>query len=308
MKTLHHATGAALTAIALALSGCTYASEESASPEGNSSDTEPSSNAEIIESIKKDPSIAAIVPDDIKKSGTLRNGVAANYAPAELIDTDGSTVIGYDIDYITAVGKLMGLKVTTTNAAFPSLIPALGSKYDVSVSAFTITLEREKQVTMASYFKAGFSMAVPKGNPKKISPDDLCGHTVAVQTGTAQETAAQHKSKQCVKAGRKPIDLLSYASQSDATTNVTGGKADVLYADSVITGYAIKQTSKLEALGGITDAAKFGVITAKNDGGLSKAIQVATQKLIDDGTMKKLLAAWGTQDGLIKTSQVNPES
>ncbi|MEA5643932.1 ABC transporter substrate-binding protein [Cutibacterium granulosum] len=295
MKTLRHTASITLAVVALALSGCTYASEESASPESNSNGAEPSSNAEIIESIKKDLSIAAMVPDDIKKSGTLRNGVAANYAPAELIDTDGSTVIGY----ITAVSKLMGLKVATTNAAFPSLIPALGSKYDVSVSAFTITLEREKQVTMASYFKAGFSMAVPKGNPKKISPDDLCGHTVAVQTGTAQETAAQHKSKQCVKAGHKPIDLLSYASQSDATTNVTGGKADVLYADSVITGYAIKQTSKLVALGGIT---------AKNDGGLSKAIQVATQKLIDDGTMKKLLAAWGTQDGLIKTSQVNPES
>ena len=295
MKTLRHTASITLAVVALALSGCTYASEESASPESNSNGAEPSSNAEIIESIKKDLSIAAMVPDDIKKSGTLRNGVATNYAPTEFIDTDGSTVIGY----ITAVSKLMGLKVATTNAAFSSLIPALGSKYDVSVSAFTITLEREKQVTMASYFKAGFSMAVPKGNPKKISPDDLCGHTVAVQTGTAQETAAQHKSKQCVKAGRKPIDLLSYASQSDATTNVTGGKADVLYADSVITGYAIKQTSKLVALGGIT---------AKNDGGLSKAIQVATQKLIDDGTMKKLLAAWGTQDGLIKTSQVNPES
>ena len=304
MKTLRHTASITLAVVALALSGCTYASEESASPESNSNGAEPSSNAEIIESIKKDLSIAAMVPDDIKKSGTLRNGVATNYAPTEFIDTDGSTVIGY----ITAVSKLMGLKVATTNAAFPSLIPALGSKYDVSVSAFTITLEREKQVTMASYFKAGFSMAVPKGNPKKISPDDLCGHTVAVQTGTAQETAAQHKSKQCVKAGHKPIDLLSYTSQSDATTNVTGGKADVLYADSVITGYAIKQTSKLEALGGITDAAKFGVVTAKNDGGLSKAIQVATQKLIDDGTMKKLLAAWGTQDGLIKTSQVNPES
>ena len=304
MKTLRHTASITLAVVALALSGCTYASEESASPESNSNGAEPSSNAEIIESIKKDLSIAAMVPDDIKKSGTLRNGVATNYAPTEFIDTDGSTVIGY----ITAVSKLMGLKVATTNAAFPSLIPALGSKYDVSVSAFTITLEREKQVTMASYFKAGFSMAVPKGNPKKISPDDLCGHTVAIQTGTAQETAAQHKSKQCVKAGHKPIDLLSYASQSDATTNVTGGKADVLYADSVITGYAIKQTSKLEALGGITDAAKFGVVTAKNDGGLSKAIQVATQKLIDDGTMKKLLAAWGAQDGLIKTSQVNPES
>ena len=155
MKTLRHTASITLAVVALALSGCTYASEESASPESNSNGAEPSSNAEIIESIKKDLSIAAMVPDDIKKSGTLRNGVAANYAPAEFIDTDGSTVIGY----ITAISKLMGLKVATTNAAFPSLIPALGSKYDVSVSAFTITLEREKQVTMASYFKAGFSMA-----------------------------------------------------------------------------------------------------------------------------------------------------
>ena len=308
MKTLRHAAGATLAVVALAVSGCTHASEESATPTAEASKAGTPSNAQIIDSIKTDPTIAAMVPDDIKKSGTLRNGAAANYAPAEFIDTDGSKVVGYDVDYITAVGKLMGLKVTTANAAFPSLIPAIGSKYDASVSSFTITAERQKQVTMTSYFKAGFSMAVPKGNPKKISPDDLCGHSVAVQTGTAQETAAQQKSKACTKAGKKPIDLLSYASQSDATTNVAGGKADVLYADSVITGYAIKRTSKLEALGNITDASMFGVVTAKNDGGLSKAIQAATQKLIDDGTMKKLLTSWGTEDGLIETSKVNPES
>ncbi|KXA65762.1 ABC transporter substrate-binding protein [Cutibacterium avidum] len=308
MKTLRHAAGATLAVVALAVSGCTYASEESETPKADSSKADAASNAQIIDSIKTDPTIAAMVPDDIKKSGALRNGAAANYAPAEFIDTDGSTVVGYDVDYITAVGKLMGLKVTTANAAFPTLIPAIGSKYDVSVSSFTTTPERQKQVTMTTYFKAGFSMAVPKGNPKKVSPDDLCGHSVAVQTGTAQETAAQQKLKECTKAGKKPIDLLSYESQSDATTNVVGGKADVLYADSVITAYAIKQTSQLEALGGITDASKLGVVTAKNDGGLSKAIQAATQKLIDDGTMKKLLASWGTEDGLVKTSQINPES
>lgn len=306
MKTLRHTLGAVLTVSALALTGCTHASEESAAPGGAGSTPGAVSNQQIIDSIKTDPTIAAMVPADIRKSGTLRNGAAANYAPAEFIDTDGSTVIGYDVDYIKAVGKLMGLKVTTANAAFPSLIPAIGSKYDVSVSSFTITAEREKQVNMVSYFKAGFSMAVPKGNPKKISPDDLCGHTVAVQTGTAQETAAQDKSKACTKAGKKPIDLLSYASQSDATTNVAGGKAEVLYADSVITAYAIKQTSSLEALGGITDASQFGVVTAKDDKGLSKAVQAATQKLIDDGTMKKLLSSWGNESGLIKTSQVNP--
>lgn len=308
MKSLRHAAGASLAVVAVAVSGCTYASEESAAPEGNSSNGGPSSSTEIIGSIKKDPTLAAMVPDDIRESGTLRNGTAANYAPAEFIDTDGSTVVGFDVDYVKAIGKLMGLQVTTTNSAFPSLIPAIGSKYDLSASSFTITPERQNQVTLTSYFKAGYSMTVPKGNPKRISPDDLCGHSVAVQTGTAQQTAAEQKSKKCTEAGKKPIDLLSYESQSDATTNVAGGKADVLYADSVITGYAIKQTSKLEALGNITDASMFGVATAKNDGGLSKAIQAATQKLIDDGTMKKLLTSWGTEDGLIETSQVNPES
>ena len=66
MKTLRHTASITLAVVALALSGCTYASEESASPESNSNGAEPSSNAEIIESIKKDLSIAAMVPDDIK--------------------------------------------------------------------------------------------------------------------------------------------------------------------------------------------------------------------------------------------------
>lgn len=50
----------------------------------------------------------------------------------------------------------MGLQVTTTSSAFPSLIPAIGSKYDLSASSFTITPERQNQVTLTSYFKAGY--------------------------------------------------------------------------------------------------------------------------------------------------------
>ena len=100
----------------------------------------------------------------------------------------------------------------------------------------------------------------------------------------------------------------SSPSQADATTNVAGGKADVLFADSVITSYAISKNDALEALGGVTDASQFGVATAKNDDGLSKAVQAATQKLIDDGTMKKLLANWGNESGMIDKAELNPRS
>jgi polar amino acid transport system substrate-binding protein len=296
-----------LVVLALALGGCTNASqEESNGPDAGATATAQTNEA-LINSIKKDDAIAKLVPADIAKKGTLTNGAAANYAPAEFMDADGSTVIGYDVDYARAMGKLMGLNVTTTNADFPTLIPALGSKFDMSVSSFTITAERQKQINMVSYFKAGFGMAVRKGNPKKVSADSLCGFTVAVQTGTAQETAAGQKSKECTAAGKKAIDVLSYKSQSDAATNVVGGKADVAFADSMIIDYAIqKSNGALEPLGGMTDAALFGVATAKSDMPLAKAIQAATQKLIDNGDMKKILASWGNENGLIVKSEINP--
>ena len=166
---------AAVVSLSLALTGCTHASEESAS--GGGSDT--SDNAKIIDAMDKDEDIAKLVPAKIANRGTLSSGMAANYAPAEFIDSDGSTIIGFDIDYLKAMSKLMGLELTTANTAFPSLLPALGTKYDLSASTFTITDERLTQVNMVSYFKAGFSMAVQKGNPQNVSPDDLCGQLCA---------------------------------------------------------------------------------------------------------------------------------
>ena len=85
---------AAVVSLSLALTGCTHASEESASDGG--SDT--SDNAKIIDAMDKDEDIAKLVPAKIANRGTLSSGMAANYAPAEFIDSDGSTIIGFDID------------------------------------------------------------------------------------------------------------------------------------------------------------------------------------------------------------------
>ena len=62
-----------------------------------------------VSSIPTIDEIAALVPDDIKKRGTLRNGASTGYAPAEYMDTDGQTSIGYDIDINKALAKVMGL-------------------------------------------------------------------------------------------------------------------------------------------------------------------------------------------------------
>lgn len=298
-----------LVVLALALSGCTNASQQESGGSGPSatSSSMAKANDALINSIQKDDAIAKLVPASIDSKGTITIGSSADYAPAEFADTDGKTIIGYDIDYARAMGKLMGVKVAPSNATFDTLLPSIGSKYDMGISAFTITSEREKQVNLVSYFTAGMSKAVLKGNPKKVPADSLCGVTVAVSTGTSEDDSAQKQSKECTSAGKKPANILSYKTLPEATTNVIGGKADVSFGDSMIIAYSIKQTNgTLEQLGGITDAALFGVATAKNDGGLSKAVQAATQKLIDDGTMKKILATWGNEGGMIAKSEINP--
>ncbi|WP_257477740.1 ABC transporter substrate-binding protein [Acidipropionibacterium jensenii] len=303
-----------LVTLALALAGCTNASQQETGSEGAGAGSSSSATADaghgndaLLASIQKDPEIAKLLPSKIADKGVITVGSSADYAPAEFADTDGTTIIGYDIDYAKAMGKLMGVDVKASNATFDTLLPSVGSKFDIALSSFTITAEREKQVNMISYFTAGMAKAVLKGNPKNVPADSLCGVTVAVSTGTSEDDDAQKQSKECVAAGKKPATILSYKTLPEATTNVVGGKADISYGDSMIIAYSVARTNgTLEQLGGITQAAPFGVVVAKNDDALAKAIQAATQKLIDDGTMKKILATWGNDGGMITKSEINP--
>ncbi|MBV3447180.1 transporter substrate-binding domain-containing protein, partial [Bifidobacterium adolescentis] len=94
--------------------------------------------------------------------------------------------------------------------------------------------------------------------------------------------------------------------QTDVTTNVVTGKADVFYADSPVAGYAIAQTDgELETLGKTEGIAPEGIVVKKGDQQMDEALQKALQKLIDDGTYMKILKYWGVQDGAISKPEIN---
>ena len=182
---------AALTMATTAVTLTACADPTTNSTTGAQSNAAASSNttAYDVSQIPTDADIAALVPEDVKKRGTLRNGASTGYAPAEYMATDGQTPVGYDIDINKALAKVMGLKEGSTHhAEFPTIIPALGTKFDVGLSSFTITSEREQQVNMVSYLNVGSAWGVATGNPKNFDTSNPCGTTVAVQTGTAQET------------------------------------------------------------------------------------------------------------------------
>jgi polar amino acid transport system substrate-binding protein len=295
-----------LAAGALALSACTNASET-----GTGGAATPSGSAKASfdpATVQKDDSLAAMVPAAIKSKGTLTVGSDTSYAPAEFLGNDGQTPVGYDVDLAKAIGATLGLKVQVQTAEFTGILPALGPKYDIGMSSFTINNERLGAVNMVSYFKAGTTWAVQKGNPKKFSLDDVCGKSIGVQTGTVQEDPdLSDRNKKCVAEGKKPIDIVTLKNQTDVTTRLVNGSIDAMAADSPIIGYALTQTNgQLEKLGDVYDAAPQGIAVAKSDTALADVIQKTVTKLIADGSYKKILEGWGNAEGAITKSEINP--
>ena len=260
-----------------------------------------------VSTIKKDDELAKLAASaKTVKDGELSVGMELSYAPAEFYAEDGKTPVGFDVDIAKALAGVFGLEADPETANFDSIIPAVGAKYDIGISSFTVTKERMEAVDFVTYFKAGSTFVVQKGNPNKVDTSDLCGKKVAVQTATMQETAANKMAKQCKADGKAEMDVISSKLQTDVTTNVVTGKADVFYADSPVAGYAIAQTDgELETLGKTEGIAPEGIVVKKGDQQMDEALQKALQKLIDDGTYMKILKYWGVQDGAISKPEIN---
>lgn len=299
---------------AVALTACGQTAEPGGSPESKSAETTPAVESTDrtfdTSGVKKVDEIAALLPAAIAEKGTLTIGASTDYAPGEFRADDLQTYIGYDVDLGRALGNVLGVEAQVEDAEFASLIPAIGTKFDIGISSFTITAERLEAVNMISYITVGSSYAVKAGNPASFDPDNVCGQTIAVQTGTWQQDELATFSAACTEAGNPEVEILPYPRQSDATTNVVGGKAAAFYADSTVAGYASALTSgQLEVTGGIRDAAPQGIVVAKDDTELTEAVQKAMQHLMDDGTWKAILDSWGVEaDAALTTAELNPQA
>jgi polar amino acid transport system substrate-binding protein len=257
----------------------------------------------VTPSVKKDTSLSSLVPAKIKSAGTLVVGVNVPYTPNEFIQK--GKVVGFDVDLMDATAKKLGLKTKYRQADFDKIIPAVkAGTYDIGMSSFTDTKERESSVDFVTYFTAGILWAAPKG--KVVDPTKACGLTIAVQSNTTeQQVQLPALSKACTKAGKKAIKILQFDSQDDATNAAILGKAAAMSADSPVTAYAIKKSAgKLVAAGKITEAAPYGW-PIKKGSTLVQAMQKALQALIEDGTYAQICTKWGVQAGQIKTAKVN---
>ncbi len=257
--------------------------------------------------VQTDPAIAGQVPADIKSSGSLSVAADATYAPDEFIASDGKTVIGMDADLAKAIAQIMGLTANVQNIPFDSIIPGLAAgKYDLGMSSFTDTKDREKTVDFVTYATAGTSFFVlADGGPDIASLDDLCGHKAGAEKGTTQADDATAQDKKCTAAGKPGVSLSVFPDENGVNLALSSGRIDVAMADTPPADYAVKQSDgKFKLTGSSYGNAPYGIAMSK-DSGLQQPVLAAVKALMADGTYAKIFDYWGLSDGKIDNPTLN---
>jgi polar amino acid transport system substrate-binding protein len=247
---------------------------------------------------------AALVPSSFKGT-TLQVATDATYPPDESMS--GTTMVGFDVDLIKAIGVTLKLKVNENNVTFDNIIGGiLSGKYIVGNSSFTDTKAREKQVNFVDYFQAGEGVYSTKASKVTfMGLKSFCGMKVAVETGTTEQTDAVNTAKTCPSS--KKLTVLAFPTQTEANLAVSSGQATVGFVDSQIAGYIVS-TSKgaFKLVGSAIEVAPYGIATPKTPAGLklAKAFQAAIKTLIANGTYSAILSKYGVTAGALPASKI----
>jgi polar amino acid transport system substrate-binding protein len=291
----------ALTLIAalVAVAGCGSSNNSSTSSGTTSSSTSAAAGG-------ADSKVVALVPAAVKSKGALKVAADATYAPNEFIKPGTKTVVGMDADLAQALAKVMGLKANVVNATFDAIIPGLAAgKYDLGLSSFTDTKEREKTVDFVTYFSAGTAFYTKTDGPAINALADLCGHKVAVEKGTTQADDSTAQGKKCKAAGKPGVTVQTYPDQNGANLALSSGRAEVGMADSPVAAYLVKQSSGQFKLSGQPyGTAPYGIAIPKGNG-MAKPVLAALKVLIANGSYAKILKTWGVADGAITDPTIN---
>ncbi|WP_327711841.1 ABC transporter substrate-binding protein [Streptomyces sp. NBC_00464] len=307
-RTRHTAAFALITAATLTLTAC-GSGDPTAAPAGAAGSAARGAvpTTDVVSGVKKDEAAAALLPAEVRSSGTLNIASSVGTPPGATYLADGTTLAGTDIDFGDAVARVLGLKPKREVAAFEAILPALGSgKYEVGTGNFGVTDERRRTIDFVTYLNDGQGFAVrdDSGLHKVTDLTQLCGLPVGTAAGTTFEVTLEENRHRCTEAGKKPYDVKTYSDQSAVWSSLQQGRTDVVM--STINGlrYAVKQQEGVRFL---NEFKRLDVGFAFKKGTpLAPAFQAAVNSLKADGTYDRILKKWGISASGVKTSQISP--
>lgn len=237
---------------------------------------------------------AAIDISNVKfmNAGKLTIGVEIGYPPFEDFAEDGTTPVGYDIDFGYALAEKLGLEVLHINTAWDGIFQGIDKNYDVVISAVTITDERKATMSFSDpYINNYQAVVVKKGYTGQITAfTDLDGLSIAVQKETTSDVLmSDYVATESIKATISANEKIT-----TCFTQLENGEVDAVVVDSTVAdGYVASNPDKFTiAFLDKSEAEQFGVAMGKENIALQTAINEAIAELTKEGFFEENVKNW----------------
>ncbi|WP_298994810.1 basic amino acid ABC transporter substrate-binding protein [uncultured Desulfovibrio sp.] len=210
------------------------------------------------------------------------------WPPMEMLDANKQP-IGFDVDFITAVGKAAGFEVDVRNIAWDGIFGGVATgQYDIVAAATTITEERQKQFDFSDpYYEVAQAVVLPAGKSIK-SLADLKGKKVGGQIGTTGVFVIR-------KAG-VTVDLKEYDDVGLAIQDMLGGRLDAVICDDPVALYYVNK--KADTAGKLNISFKteekeyYGFTVRKGRKDLVEKLNKGIKDVKASGVEAQLLQKW----------------
>lgn len=217
------------------------------------------------------------------KENKLYVGTNAEFEPFEY--RDGENIVGFDIDLINEIAKIMKQDIEVVDMAFDGLLPALQSKkIDIIIAGMTADEERKKFVNFTDpYYSTQQSILVHKDNKDIYSFDNLEGKNVGVVLGFIGDLIVSAMSN---------VNAQKYGATSEAILALKSKKVDAVVLDYEPASKYFDQNNDLKLI--ITDSKseEYAIAMRKEDTELLKKVNDALNTIKENGTYDMLIAKY----------------
>ena len=204
----------------------------------------------------------------------------AGFAPYEFYQN--GEIVGVDIDIAKEIAKELGKELVVKDVSFDFLINEVKSgKADFAAAGISITDERKKQVDFTDEYTVSNQVVVVKKDSPITSFDEISNKKIAVQLGTVADLY--------VSDNYPDATLVQHKKYLSAVEDVKANKVDCLIMDELPAKEIVKANSGLKIMDGILFQDRYGMIVKKRNDKLRKQINKVLKRLIDDGTIEKLV-------------------
>ncbi|WP_165956012.1 serine/threonine-protein kinase [Streptomyces hainanensis] len=254
-----------------------------------------------------------LLPDEVKRTGTIRVLAATGVRPYSYRD-DGGNVAGVEVDLLGAIDALLGVdfvfeQVGDSESPLSRLAPeeaASGESPVVAIGGFVDdpTVRGASDLSFVNHYQEGSVLVTDEGEAVE-SLVDICGGTVVSWDADYFRYLVTEGGADC----DSPVEFQPGADIEGMLRTVRTGSAD---AALLPYGSVVDYLDTYEDGGGgrALSARQFGVgphgiAVPEADPDLAEAIRSALRYVMDDGTYTEILDEWGVPDVALESPTIN---